>query len=321
MKKNTETQSQMVLYQAKNGAVELRGDFTNDTVWATQAQIAEVFEIERSVVTKHIGNILKSGEISEKSNVQKMHIANSDKPVSLYSLDIILSIGYRANSERAIGFRKWATSVLKNHIIQGYTINPARITANYDAFLSAVADVQKLLPVGNMISASSILELVKSFAGTWFSLECYDESRLPTTGATKKSVTLQSTDLYKAIAVFKAELMKKGEASDLFASEKKQGSLEGIVGNVMQSAFGSDMYQTIEEKAAHLLYFIVKNHVFNDGNKRSGAFAFVWFLRRTKLATRHKITPETLTVITLLVAESNPNDKDRIIGIILMLLR
>lgn len=157
-------QKGIVIYQAKSGAIELKGDFSRETIWATQAQIAKVFEIERSVVTKHIGNILKSSEVSAKSNVQKMHIANSDKPVAFYSLDIVLAVGYRANSARAIEFRQWATKTLRTHIVDGYTINRARVGKNYDAFMQAVADVRALLPKGMKADTGSILELVRMFA-------------------------------------------------------------------------------------------------------------------------------------------------------------
>jgi len=139
------TLSSPVIYQTKSGALELRGDFSEQTLWATQAQIAELFEIDRTVVTKHINNIFRSGEV-EKSNVQKMHIANSDKPVSFYSLDLILSIGYRTNSARAIAFRKWATETLRHHLMEGFTINRARVEKNYTAFQQAVEDIKKLLP-------------------------------------------------------------------------------------------------------------------------------------------------------------------------------
>lgn len=146
MAKKLAVKKEVIIYQAKSGAIELRGDFSEETLWATQAQVAQVFGIERSVVTKHIGNILKSREISEKSNVQKMHITGSDKPVAFYSLDIILAVGYCANSARAIEFRQWATKTLRTHIVDGYTINRTRIGKNYDAFMQAVADVRTLLP-------------------------------------------------------------------------------------------------------------------------------------------------------------------------------
>lgn len=148
-----------IIFQTKSGALELRGGFRQETVWATQAQIAELFEVDRTVVTKHINNILRSEELG-KSNVQKMHIPNSDKPVSFYSLDIILSVGYRTNSIKAIAFRKWATETLRKHLVDGFTVNKTRITQNYTAFLKAVEDIKLLLPENGHVDAGSILELV-----------------------------------------------------------------------------------------------------------------------------------------------------------------
>ena len=157
---------QIIIYQAKSGAIELRGDFEHDTVWATQAQVADVFGVERSVVTKHIKNLFKDREINEKSNVQKMHIAKSDKPVALYSLDVILGVGYRTNSKVAIEFRIWATKTLRKHITKGYTLNRKRIGKNYDAFMRAVADIQTLLPEHITLDPKMVLDLIKEFATT-----------------------------------------------------------------------------------------------------------------------------------------------------------
>ena len=323
MKKNGIKTPELVIYQAKNGAIELRGDFREETFWATLDQIATIFGRDKSVISRHLKNIFKEVELDRDSVVAKNATTAADGKtyqVEYYNLDVMLSVGYRVNSKTATQFRQWATKTLRQHIVEGYTINPSRIATNYDKFQLAVTEVQKLLPAGNVISADDILELVKAFAGTWFSLESYDESNLPSTGKTKRSAKLQSAELYRAVELFKSDLQSRGEASDLFAQEKHAGALEGIVGNVMQSAFGAEVYKTVEEKAAHLLYFVVKNHVFNDGNKRTGAFAFIWFLRKAKLANRYKITPEALTAVTLLVAESKPDDKDRIIGVILLLL-
>jgi len=189
MKKRKENK-QIVIYQAPSGAIELRGDFNKETIWATQAQIASVFQIERSVITKHIRNIFKDREISEKSNVQKMHIPNSDKPVAFYSLDIILAVGYRANSKRAIEFRQWATKTLRKHITKGYAINRKRIAHNYDAFMKAVADIQTLLPEHITLDPKTVLELIKEFASTWVSLDAYDKEALKVVGTTKKAVKL-----------------------------------------------------------------------------------------------------------------------------------
>lgn len=318
-KKNTE--QKLVIYQTKSGALELRGDLKKETIWATQAQIAEVFAIDRSVVTKHIGNIFNSKEVIEKSNVQKMHIANSDKPVTLYSLDIILAVGYRANSGRAIEFRQWATKTLREHITKGYTINRKRVAQNYDTFMKAVSDVQMLLPDHVALDPKAVLELIKEFAGTWVSLDAYDKEALELKGVTKKKVALVGADLLLAISELKRELIKKGEATDLFASERRDGNVEGIVGNVMQSFGGKSVYPTVEEKAAHLLYFMVKNHPFSDGNKRSGAFAFVWFLRKVGVKGARNINPAALTALTLLMAESDPKKKEQMVALVTQMLR
>jgi prophage maintenance system killer protein len=314
-------ENQLVIYQAPSGAIELRGDFDKETVWATQAQIAELFGVERSVITKHINNIIKYKEIDEKSNVQKMHIANSDKRVAFYSLDVILSVGYRTNSKVAIGFRKWATKTLREHITKGYTINRKRIAENYDAFMKSVADIQTLLPEHIVLDPKAVLDLIREFAGTWISLDAYDKETLTPIGATKKSVKLSGEELLLAIADLKKELIRKNEATDLFASEREKGSIEGIVGNVMQTFGGKPLYGSVEEKAAHLLYFMVKNHPFVDGNKRAGAFSFIWFLRKARVKGMRNINQASLTALTLLIAESDPRKKDLMTALITRLLK
>ena len=314
------TTENVVIYQAKNGQIEFRGDFKRDTIWGTQKQIADVFDIDRSVVTRHINKIMKDGEVEQKSNVQKMHIANSDKPVNFYSLDVILAVGYRANSAKAIAFRKWATNTLRQHLLEGYTVNKKRIALNYERFLRAVGSLKTLLPKDNKIKTQDVLELVEAFAGTWFSLDAYDTQNFPKNGATKKEVTFTADELTQALHELKQELLVRKQATDLFGQEKSEDAVHGIVGNVFQSFGNQDVYPTVEEKASHLLYFMVKNHPFVDGNKRSGAFAFVWFLRKAGLL-QASLTPEALTALTLLVAESNAKDKERVIGVILLLLQ
>jgi prophage maintenance system killer protein/prophage antirepressor-like protein len=311
---------EVILYQNKSGAIEFRGDFQNETIWASQAQIVSLFGVDQSVVSRHVKNVFKDKEIDEKSNMQKMHIANSDKPVILYSLDVILAVGYRTNSKIAIEFRKWATKTLREHLIKGFTLNRKQISKNYDVFMKAIESVKKLLPQENLIKNEDVLELIKMFASTWLSLDSYDKETLPTKGATKKQVKITAENIEEALQELKKELIHKKEATDLFGQEREKGSVSGIVGNIFQSFAGNDLYLTVEQKAAHLLYFVVKNHPFVDGNKRSGAFAFVWFLQRTKILNTQKMTPEALTALTLLVAESNPNDKEKIIGLILLIL-
>jgi len=314
-KKNT-----VVIYQAKNGAIELRGDFTHETVWATQSQIANIFSIDRTVSTKHIGNILRSSEVDRKSNVQKMHIANSDKPVTFYSLDIILAVGYRANSSRAIEFRQWATKTLRGYIVDGYAVNKNRIAKNYEQFLGVVNDIKKLMPAGSAVEPKDAVELVSLFADTWLSLDAYDKEILPKGKLTKKKVSLTAEKITDGLIILKSELVNKKEASDIFGQERNHGSIAGIIGNVMQTFGGKDLYVSAEEKAAHLLYFMVKNHPFTDGNKRSGAFAFVWFLKQVNILDVSKLTPSALTALTILVASSDPKEKDKVITLILNLI-
>ena len=164
------------------------------------------------------------------------------------------------------------------------------------------------------------MELVQAFADTWFSLDAYDRDALVSEGATQQEVIITAEELKNVLLEFRDALIQKGEASDLFGRERQQGSVESIVGNVFQSFGGKNVYESVEEKAAHLLYFVVKNHPFSDGNKRSGAFSFVWFLKKAKILNTNRITPEALTALTLLVAESDPKDKEQIVGLVVMLI-
>jgi hypothetical protein len=328
MKKQiTQNENEVVIYQAKSGAIEFRGDFHKETIWATQSQIAVAFDVNVRTINEHLKNIYKTDELSEKSTIRNFRIVQKegtrevDRDIQHYNLDAILSVGYRVNSKKATMFRQWATKTLRSHIVDGYTINRSRVAKNYDEFLKAVEQVKKLLPAGGVMDAEGTLELVKLFASTWFSLDAYDRSEFPKSGATKKQVKLTGNDLENALAEFKRDLIGRNEATELFGMEKQKESIVGIIGNVFQTFEGKDLYGSVEEKAAHLLYFIVKNHPFADGNKRSGAFSFVWFLKRTLILDTSRLTPEALTVLTLLVAESDPKDKDRMIGLVLMLLK
>lgn len=318
--KNKKVQKDIIIYQAKSGAIQLRGDFTNETVWATQSQIVDLFNVDQSVVSRHIRNIFKDGEIEEKSNMQKMHNANSDKPVILYSLDVILGVGYRTNSKVAIEFRKWATKTLRSYIVDGFAINKHRIAKNYDQFLDIVENVKKLLPSANTVKAGDAIELISLFADTWLSLDAYDKDILPKSKLTRKKVELTAEKIIGSIAELRVNLIQNKKATEIFGVEKSEGSIAGIIGNVMQSFSGEELYESAEEKAAHLLYFIVKNHPFIDGNKRSGAFAFIWFLKQAGILDTTKITPPALTALTILVACSSPKEKDKTIDLILNLI-
>ena len=308
-----------MVFQAENGALEIRSDIDHKTVWATQDNLSFLYDKDQSVISRHIRNILKDKEVDEKSNMQKMHIPNSDKRVSFYSLDIILAVGYRTNSARAIQFRKWATEILKEHIEQGFTINQKQVAKNKAQFLQTLESLKILSHNNSEIEIPDILSLIQNFSDTWFSLDQFDKSEFPKKG-TKEEVQLSAKDLQIDLSQLKKDLIKKGEATELFAQEKSKGNLEGIIGNVFQTVFGEDAYPTIEEKAAHVLYFVVKDHPFNDGNKRSGAFAFIWLLQKARIKFTNNISPETLTTLTLLIAQSDPKEKDKMIGIVLLLL-
>src|SRR3989338_781492 len=312
-----------VIYQAKSGAIELRGDFERATVWATLDQIAEVFGRDTSVISRHFKNIFKEGELERNAVVAKNATTAADGKtylVEYYNLDGIISVGFRVNSKTATQFRQWATQTLREHITRGYTLNRKQIAKNYDAFMKAVGDIKTLLPEHVALDPKAILDLVKEFSSTWMSLDAYDRDEMTPIGTTKKKVVLTGAELTKGIASLRKELMKKGEATEIFAQERSAGSIGGIVGNVMQSFGGKPLYGSVEEKAAHLLYFMVKNHPFTDGNKRSGAFAFVWFLRKARSKTQRNINPAALTALTLLIAESDPKHKEKMIALVTRLL-
>ncbi len=321
VKEKNKTQK-LAIYQSKSGAIELRQDFDKETFWANLDQIAFLFGRDKSVISRHIKNIFQEQELKESSVVAKNATTATDGKiyqVSFYNLDMILSIGYRVNSKVATQFRIWATKILKQHITKGFTINLNRLKQNQQDFLKAVEDIKILSKDNSQIKTDDILELIKSFSYTWFSLDKYDKNSFPKTGI-KRKINITSEELSNNLNKLKIELINRREASEMFAQEKNPGNLEGIIGNIFQAVFGQDVYKTIEEKAAHLLYFIIKNHPFNDGNKRSGAFTFIWFLNKAKFNFRDRINPESLATLTILIAESNPKDKEKMIGIILLLL-
>ena len=316
----------VIVYQAKNGAIELRGDFNKATIWATQAQIAELFDVSTQNVTLHINNIFKDKELDVKATckeslqVQIEGKRSVQRMIKFYNLDVIIAVGYRINSVTGTNFRIWATKTLRSYIVDGFAVNKNRIAKNYAQFLDVVENIKKLLPSGSAINAGDAVELVSLFADTWLSLDAYDRDALPIGKMTKKKVVLTADKISGGLAQLKAELVHKSEATDIFGNERNAGTVAGIVGNVMQSFGGKDVYESVEEKAAHLLYFMVKNHPFTDGNKRSGAFAFVWFLQQANILDISKLTPSALTALTILVASSDPKDKSKVVSLILNLI-
>jgi len=314
---------EIVIYQAKDGSIELKGDFKHDTIWATLDQIADIFGRDKSSISRHLKNIFTEGELLKTSVVAKNATTAKDGKtymVDHYNLDVILSVGYRVNSKTATQFRQWATRTLKSYILDGFVINKKRISRNYAKFLDIVEDIKKLLPQSSAVDPKDAVELVSLFADTWLSLDSYDKEILQKTKLTKKKVDVTSEKISRGISELRSSLVGKGGVVDNFACERSVGAVSGIVGNVMQSFGGKELYPSVEEKAAHLLYFMVKNHPFVDGNKRSGAFAFVWFLKQAEMLDVNKITPSALTALTVLVAESDPKHKEKTVKLILNLL-
>jgi death-on-curing family protein len=320
----------LAIYQTLEGEIRLKEDLENETIWASLDQISFLFGRDKSVISRHLKNIFNEEELNEKMVVAffattKKHGygegKTQTKDVKYFNLDVIISVGYRVNSKVATNFRKWATKTLKEHITQGFTINKKVLEKNYQKFLEVVDDIKILSEKSSLIQTDEALELIKSFSSTWFSLESYDKQALPSQGEIEEEREVLAQELYEDVETLKKELIAKKEATELFAQEKNSGNLEGILGNVLQSAFGQDVYPTVEEKAAHLMYFIIKNHPFNDGNKRTGAFAFIWYLQKSKYRFREKISPETLTLIALFIAESPPQNKEKMIGLVLLLLK
>jgi|SRR3990167_575882 len=323
---NKRINQNIVIFQAKSGAIELSVDAQKETVWANLQQIADVFGVDKSGISRHINNIFESGELNKKATVAKNATVQKEgnrevlRDMEYFNLDLILSVGYRVNSKQATNFRIWATKTLRSYIVDGFAINKNRIAKNYEHFLSVVSDVKKLLPAESSVDPKDAIELVSLFADTWLSLDAYDRDILPKGKLTKKKVDITVSKIVDSLDELKTELMRREEATELFGVEKNKGSIAGIVGNVMQTFGGKELYPTIEEKAANLLYFIVKNHPFNDGNKRSGAFAFVWFLKQANILNVSKITPSALTALTILVASSDPKEKEKVVSLIVSLI-
>ncbi len=317
-------ENKIQIYQTPEGEIKVNVDLEKETIWLNLNQIAVLFWRDKSTISRHIKNIFKTWELSQKQVVAKIATTATDGKtyqVEYYNLDMIISIWYRVDSKQATTFRIWATSILKDYITKWYALNEKRlIEKKYDEFLQAINHLEALVKNKN-IKADEIISLIKDFWQTWFDLENFDKWNLPQKGFTQKDIKILAKELYKDTEKLKQDLIKQNLATEMFAQEKNKWSLEWILGNIFQSAFWEEVYPTVEEKASHLLYFIVKNHPFNDGNKRSGAFAFIWFLQKAWIEFKQKINPNTLTTLTLLIAQSNPKEKEKMIWLVLLLLK
>jgi prophage maintenance system killer protein len=315
--------SEVVIYQAEDGQTAIEVQLENDTVWLSQGQMAELFGRERSVVTKHINNVFREGELAKKSNVQNMHIANSDKPVVFYNLDVIISVGYRVKSQRGTQFRQWATSVLRDHLVQGYTLNQQRLSeerAKLQEMQRAIVLLARTLSNKEMVDnlGKDVLQVITDYAYALTTLDRYDHGTLSIESTSGPASFVLDYD--QAIAIVQS---MKSDFDGLFGLEKDQG-FKSALGTIYQTFDGKELYPSAEEKAANLLYFIVKNHAFSDGNKRIAAAVFICFLARNSILYREdgskRLADNALVALTLLIAESKPEEKDTIVKVIVNLI-
>ncbi|MBZ0096818.1 MAG: virulence protein RhuM/Fic/DOC family protein [Sulfuricella sp.] len=315
--------NEISIYQSENGTIEVW--LEQDTVWLRQEQISQLFGRERSVITKHLRNVFTEGELDEKSNVQNLHIAGSDKPVRFYSLDVIISVGYRVKSQQGTRFRQWATRTLREHLTQGYTLNRQRLEANARELEAALQLVKKAAQSPELLADTGrgLVDIVTRYAQTFLLLQRYDEGLLTEPPEQRGGILPALDDARQALARLKADLMARGEATDLFARERGD-AFDALLGNLDQTVFGEPAYPSVEAKAAHLMYFVIKNHPFSDGNKRSGAFLFVDFLNRNgrllDITGNPVINDIGLAALALLVAESDPAHKETMIRLIMNML-
>lgn len=305
--------NEIVIFDNQN--IKLEVNMKDDNVWLTQYQMASLFGKDRTVITRHINNIFKEGELDEKSNVQKVHIANSDKPVTLYNLDVIISVGYRVKSKNGIIFRKWANQILKDYLIKGYAKNEKR--------LASLEKTVKLIEIANRSNdlsgsdAKKILEVIGEYSNALDMLDDYDHGKLKKVKGVNDTREISYEECKSII-----EELRFNEESDLFALERDRG-LEAIIAAIYQTFDGIPVYKSVEEKAANLLYMITKNHVFIDGNKRIAATLFICFLNYYGILYKDNtqvIDNNTLAAMTILIAESNPKEKSTLIDLIMNFL-
>lgn len=319
------TNQQIVIYQAENGETQIDVRLEQETVWLTQAQMVDLFGRDQSVISRHIRNAIAEGEVIEKSNMQKMHIANSDRPVVFHDLDVVISVGYRIKSEQGVQFRRWANGVLKQYLVQGYALNERKLEAEKEKLgdLSAAITLIARLAKNKALTAEesqSILTVLENYSHALTVLDDYDHQRLQIIGT-------QSIDQPKIgydEAMQQIYLWRQKEnLGGLFGNEKDE-SFKGSLETIYQTFDGQELYPSIEEKAANLLYFIVKNHAFSDGNKRIAAAIFVWFLERNQWLYNNngekRIADNALVAFTLLIAESKPEEREMIVKVIINLI-
>lgn len=315
----------IVIFEDSSQEVEVR--LEGETVWLTQRQMGELFDTTPENVLMHLRNIFREEELSEAATTKDFLAVRQEgkrqvrRRLKHYNLDAVISVGYRVNSKLATRFRQWATRILREHLTQGYTLNDHRLAQQgLEELQQAVELLGQTLTKQALVSdvGQEVVGLILGYARTWRLLLDYDESELGIPeGARPARGVLNFDEARRALDALAGELRERGEASELFARDLGDG-LASILGNLEQSMFGEPLYKTREERAAHLLYFVIKNHPFSDGNKRSGAFLFLLYLRQEGM--RLSLDDNGLTALTLLIAESDPKAKDLMVRLVVNLL-
>ncbi|RTL02748.1 MAG: Fic/DOC family protein [Proteobacteria bacterium] len=314
---------ELVLFTLPDGNVTIDVQLNNENVWLSLNQLSTLFDRDKSVISRHLKNIFLENELDKNSVVAIFATTASDGKryqVEYYNLDAILSVGYRVNSKQATKFRQWANKVLKDYILKGYALNNNILDTTHKEYQQLLDLLNNTLISNQQVTAQgqNILALINDYATTWSALLQYDEDRLAIPNTIhKNSLSLDYVTSISAITEFKNSLLAIGEATALFANERNE-QLQSILANLDQTMFGEELYQSVEEKAANLLYMVIKDHPFSDGNKRIGSFLFVLYLQLNKLTTN--VNNIGLTSLALLVAESDPAQKDLIIRLIINLL-
>lgn len=323
-------EQQFVIYQNDvDASIQIK--LENQSLWLSQAQMAELFEKDSDTIGLHLKNIYASGELEEVATTEQSSVVRQEgkrqvrRKIKFYNLDAIISVGYRVNSKKGTQFRIWATQILKEYLVKGYSINQQRFEQNAAELEQAIALIKKTAssPERNLDSATGLVEIISRYTQTFLWLQRYDEGLLQAPTGQRGGVLLEPTQAMAALQQLKIDLMQRQEATHLFAQLRGDG-LAALLGNLQQTAFGEEVYSSIESKAAHLLYFVIKNHPFVDGNKRSAAFLFVDFLYRNDRLFNERgdavINDTGLAALTLLVAESDPKQKETLIRLIMNLL-
>jgi prophage maintenance system killer protein len=319
--------SEVVIYQDEQNQTGVSVRLDGETVWLTQRQMADLFDTSADNVSLHLKNIFSEGELGEPATTEDFSVVQTEgrrkvtRTIRHYNLDAIISVGYRVNSKRGVQFRQWATRVLREHLVRGYSYNQTRLAERGLLEARQTLDLlARTLQNQALVddTGRAVLDLIVGYAETWRLLLEYDEDRLALPpGARPASGVLDHARASGAIADFKRELMARKEATPLFGNPRGE-ALEGLLASIEQTMFGEPLYRSREEKAAHLLYFVIKDHPFSDGNKRIGCFLFLLYLSQESMA--HSLNPRALTALALLIAESAPASKDLMIRLIVNLL-